>query len=140
MPLAAGQGFYISFELSDGPSYGVEFFASKGVDNRHFGTGLYGGTLFSINDDGTDFSQSGQFLHDYVEITTEHWYGLFIGVGLQGQRRLLAWDWEDPSQTMWLDEDDSSGWEKGAWYFNTQVDNGTVYLNDFTVIKFEGFK
>jgi hypothetical protein len=145
--VAEGRGVLIRFELADAPN-GVEIFLASGTwdtdSYRRLGVGLYEtGAFESAAWKGTRSRPDllrGPTLEGSLDITTDTWYGLFVGADASGNLRVYVWDWENPTRYVWTSLHSGILWDDQTWEFVIQVDNGTMYLDDYGVVTFDGFK
>ena len=138
-----GQGILTRVKLS-GASFGVEFFLPQNQwdspSYKRFGGGLYQTDRMETSIyAGSDKLLAGKELDGSLRFGPDRWYGLFIGVDHSGGFRLLVWDWEDPGQSVWQEYQGNNDWLSGEWVFNAQVDTGRVFLDDFSIVSFDGF-
>jgi hypothetical protein len=146
-PLAEGRGIIIRFKLTNSPN-NLEMFLASGEWNtssyRRLGVALYETSSFEPTvwkgaESRTD-QISSPSLDGALTITTDHWYGLFVGSDTSGNLRVYVWDWENPAQYVWTSLHNGIVWDSLTWNFIIQDDKGTVSLDDYGVVAFGGFK
>jgi hypothetical protein len=141
-PIEPGNGILAKFMLS---GTRVEFFLGQNEwsspSYHRFGGAFYTGDRMETTIwEGGDNHLSNQEIDGSLIFNTGQWYGLFIGADQNGDFRFVAWDWEDPEQYVWHDFHGGSDWAKGQWWFDVQVDEGTVLLDDVYFIAFDPFQ
>jgi hypothetical protein len=138
------QGALTKFKLS-GSSFNIEFHLIQNEWNtpayKRFGGLLCckTNTIKTAIQEGTDTHLYDQAMSGTLVFNPDHWYGLFIGADTTGGFRFLAWDWEDAGKYAWYEYQGGNAWANGEWIFEVPVDTGTVFLDDFSIISFDGF-
>jgi hypothetical protein len=146
-PIAEAHGAVIRFKLADAPN-SFQAFLAKGELNTdsylRFGVTLgQGGTFEPSAWKGTENRSdlvSNTNMEGSLAVTTDQWYGLFVGSDSSGNLRVYIWDWENPAQYVWNSLHRGITWDDHNWSLVIHVDSGTVFLDDYAVVSFDGFK
>lgn len=147
VPVGEGQGGVIRFRLSEAPN-AVEFSLSAGGWNsngyRRFGVVLsesaeFLPTVWKGTQNRVDILDNPN-LEGTLTVTTEHWYGIFLGADKNGRLRAFIWDWEEPITYKWTYLNGGSDWDNQNWVMLLRVDQGTIQLDDTLLISFTGFR
>jgi hypothetical protein len=139
-----GQGALTRLKLS-GSSFNIEFHLIQNEWNtpayKRFGGLLCceTNTMKTAIQEGTDTHLYDQAMGGSLVFNPNRWYGLFIGSDKKGGFRFLAWDWEDAGKYAWYDHQGGNAWAGGEWILEVPVDTGTVFLDDFSIVSFDGF-
>ncbi|MBA4383963.1 MAG: hypothetical protein C0410_04450 [Anaerolinea sp.] len=88
--------------------------------------------------EGTNNSLSNQVMIGTLQITIDRWYGLFIGGNDYSDFTFLVWDLEDPNKFTVQLLEQSDSWGTGLWHSCFQVFEGNLYLDDYSIVSFEG--
>ena len=123
--------FLSEFVFATG-EYGADTFRQFGIYNgKRPKADLYQGTQ------GLGFNN----LHGNLLLKADTWYNLLMVVGKNGELLAVIWNPEDPSQQLVYHERIGDKWAGLKWEFQAKADIGeTVYIDDFLLLSFGGFK
>ena len=74
-----------------------------------------------------------------LSLSPETWYSLFMAVGKDGDFLAVLWDPSSPDKSIRYREK-IQAWAHINWQFRIQVNEGTIFFDDFQEIEFDGIR
>jgi hypothetical protein len=75
-----------------------------------------------------------------LPIGAERWFGVLGAVDGQGKLGLVVWDLENPSLAIAFQKDFGEEAAGLSWRMHVAVDKGTVTVDDYYELRFDGFQ
>lgn len=146
-PMAEGHGALVRFSLAD-PSARFEIYLESGEweTEGYLSLGIALDDLSAFQPQAWKGTRSrpdqieDAGLQGTLSVSAGRWYGLFIGADDSGYLRVYAWDWDDPNQYVWTGLHRGITWDDRTWNFKVQVAEGLLYIDDYAVVQFSGFR
>ena len=141
--LGEGNGILLGYKTAKNSDFQSEFvFATGewGTDSfRQFG--VYNGKRPKA-----DLYQGNQALGfnnllGNLSLKADTWYNIFMAIGKDGELLAVVWNPDDPSKQLVYHEKIGEKWAGLKWEFQAKANIGeTVYINNFLLLSFGGFK
>ncbi len=134
-------GILTKFKMT-GDSQEMEFFLFQNEwetpEYKRFGGAVYQTDQMETTIwEGTDNSLSNQVMMGNLLLTPDKWYGLYLGGNDLGVFTFLVWDLEDPNIFVIQLLEKGETWSTGLWISCFQVGEGTLYLDDYSIVNFD---
>ncbi len=134
------RGVLTKFKMS-GSKWVMEVFIQQNrwntLNYKRFGGAIYDSDHLVTNTWlGLEGSRANREMEGNLRFSPGQWYGLFIGMDSNGKFILLVWNLAKPDEYSIYRFENGQDWAGGLWNACFKVADGTLYLDDFSLVSF----